>query len=162
MDVSCCYSLPTVMHHRRALATTAVRSLQQQRLLPENDVSTKTSSLGPKITRLTSCSPSSTIEESRRWRYSISLCHTNGSSLLFPTELLLAPCCSSPVIPKRLAPQPWPSLPHQASTAYGPVPILLTRRPLMRLDRIGSFSKVVVSSRRGRFQVIVLRLPTTG
>ena len=40
MDVSCCYSLPTVTIHCRVLATTAVRSLQQQWLLPENDAST--------------------------------------------------------------------------------------------------------------------------
>ena len=34
MDISCCYSLPTVVIHRRALATTAVCSLQQQWRLP--------------------------------------------------------------------------------------------------------------------------------
>ena len=43
MDImSCCYPLPTVLLHRRASATTAVRGLQQQQgLLPENDVSKK-------------------------------------------------------------------------------------------------------------------------
>ena len=48
MDVSCCYSLPMAMIHRRALATTIVRSLRQQWLLPENNVSPTTSSLGQK------------------------------------------------------------------------------------------------------------------
>lgn len=35
-DISCCYSLPMVMIQRRTLATTAVRSLQQQWQLPAN------------------------------------------------------------------------------------------------------------------------------
>ena len=141
MDVSCCYSLPAVMLHHRALPTTAaVHSLQQQWLLPENDVSTKTSSQGPKTNRLSRCPPSSTIEEFRRWQYSISPCHTSGGSLLLPTGLLLAPCCSSPLISKKVGStnEHGPSFFTKLRWKHGPVPTLLTRRPPMRLDRNGS------------------------
>ena len=158
MDVSCCYSLPTVMLRRGALATTAVvHSLQQQQwLLPENDVSTKTSSPGPKTTRLSSCPPSSTIiEEFRRWQYSISPCHISGGSFSPPDSSLRLALLVSADLVKGSLHKHVRYFPNKIRRKHGPVPILLTRRPLKRLDRTGSFSRGFVTSERGRFQVIL-------
>ena len=115
MNISFCYFLPTVLPHHRALATTAVRRLQQW-LFPENDVSAITSSLGWKNTRLTSCPPFSTIEGSRRCRCSISPYHARDGSLLLPTGLLLAPCCWYPRVSKKAGFENTALLPFQASS----------------------------------------------
>ena len=73
----------------RALATTALRSLRQQSLFPENDVSTTISSLGQRTTHLSSCPPS-TIEQSRRWWYRISLPY--HQRWLSPSPHRTSPC----------------------------------------------------------------------
>ena len=118
---------------------------------------------------LSSCPPSSTIEEtieeSRRWRHGSSPCQTGGGSFLKSTRLLLAPCCWSPLV-SETAGSINAAHPCQAALSllellrkHDPGPILLTRRPALRLDRIGS---ALVSSTRGRFEVIVFGLPHTG
>ena len=121
LEVSCCYSLPTAMLHRRALATTAVHSLQQQWLLSENDVFTKISRPGPKTSRLSSCPPSLPPSKSSDDGSTASLSALSAVALSFsPPDFSLRLSARHRLSRKRLAPQSWPFLPHRASMKARP------------------------------------------
>ena len=161
MNISCCYSLPTVLPHRRALATTAVRSLQQQWLLPENDVSTTASPLGQKTTRLSSCPPCSLFHHRRIPMMAVQHLSLPCQRWLSPTPHRTPPCAvllvsaglqkdwlhehgpSPPSLPVRFSIFGLPALLFlQFFREHGPVAILLTLRSPMRLARIGSLWSV--------------------
>ena len=123
--------------------------------LKTTSVSTTTSYSGPKTTRLLSCPPSSNIEEFRRRQYSISPCHISGGSFSPPDSSLRLALLVSADLVKGSLHKHVRYFPNNIRRKHGPVPILLTRRPLKRLDRTGSFSRGFVTSERGRFQVIL-------